>query len=271
MVRRQVRSRLRGAGCDYPIYGPTDYLTPGELKHIRATYAAEVTLVDRWVGRLIEKIEDLGLLEDTLVILTTDHGFFHGEHGWIGKSHITPEWSRSIQLYEEVAHIPFILYFPGMEPRREGTLIQPPDIMPTFLELAGAPDPGTTHGRSLVPILEGKTDRVRDLTVTSPAIIRGAGGGIRATITAEEWSFICAGKPPAGEDYVTREVDGLVKRVRAEEEVASELYYLPEDPHQEHDVIAQHPDVAADLRARYVALLEEVGTREGIVAPWRGQ
>jgi len=258
-----------GEEVNYPVYGPTDYLTPAELKHARALYAAEVTLVDRWVGRLLEKIKDLGLLEDTLVIFTTDHGFYHGEHGWIGKSHITPEWSRSVQLYEEVAHIPFILCLPGAEPRREQAFIQPPDLMPTFLELASAPDPGTMHGRSLVPILEGNADHLWDFTVTSPTIIRGAGGGVRATITTDEWAFICAGKPPAGEEYVSREVDGLAKRVRAEEAVSSELYHLPTDSHQERDVIAEHPDVAAELRARYVSFLEEVATKQEYVAPWR--
>jgi len=258
-----------GEEVNYPVYGPIDYLTPDELKHARALYAAEVTLVDRWVGRLMDKIEDLGLLDDTLVIFTTDHGFYHGEHNWIGKSHITPEWSRSIQLYEEVAHIPFVLHFPGAEPRRERAFTQPPDIMPTLLELAGAADPGTVHGRSLVPVLEGKADHLWDVTVTSPTIIRGAGGGVRATITTDEWAFICAGRPPAGEEYVTREVDGLAKRVRAEETVPSELYHLSTDPHQERNVISEHPDVAAELRARYVRFLEEVGTCEEYVAPWR--
>ncbi|MEA3346330.1 MAG: sulfatase [Chloroflexota bacterium] len=257
-----------GEEVKYPVYGPTDYLTPDELKHARALYAAEVTLVDRWVGRLLEKIEDLGLLEDTMVIFASDHGFLHGEHGWIGKSHITPEWSRNIQLYEEVARIPFIIHFPGAEPHREQAFIQPPDIMPTLLELAGAADPGTMHGRSLVPILEGEADSLRDFAVTSPTIIRGAGGGVRATITTDEWSFICAGKPAGGE-YVTREVDGLAKRVRAEEVVSSELYHLPSDPHQEQDVIAEHPDVASELRARYVAFLEDMGTREEYMGPWR--
>jgi len=259
----------KGEEVNYPVYGPTDYLTPDELKHVRALYAAEVTLVDRWVGRLLERIEDLGLLENTLVTFTTDHGFYHGEHAWIGKSHITPEWSRSIQLYEEVARIPLIVYFPGAEPRREHAFTQPPDVMPTLLELAGAPDPGTMHGRSLVPLLEGRTDRLWDFCVTSPTIIRGAGGGVRATITTDDWAYICAGKPPVGEEYVTREVDGLAKRVRAEEAVPSELYHLLSDPHQKRDVIAEHPNVAVDLRARYVRFLQELGTKEEHVAPWR--
>jgi arylsulfatase A-like enzyme len=258
-----------GEVVNYPVYGPIDYLTPEELQHARALYAAEVTLVDRWVGRVLEKIEDLGLLGDTLVILTTDHGFYHGEHHWIGKSHITPEWSRNIQLYEEVAHIPFIVYFPDAEPRRERAFIQPPDIMPTFLDLAGAVDPGTMHGRSLVPLLTGAADHLRDMAVTSPAIIHGAGGGVRATVTTDEWSFICAGRPTVTKAYTTREVDGLNKQVQTVEAASSELYHLRTDPRQERDVIAQYPDVAAELRARFTQFLEDLGTDGDLIVPWR--
>ncbi|MCD6336261.1 MAG: sulfatase, partial [Candidatus Latescibacteria bacterium] len=63
-----------GEEVNYPLYGPCDYLTRAELKHARAMYAAEVTLVDRWIGMLLQKIEDLGLFENTMVIVTTDHG-----------------------------------------------------------------------------------------------------------------------------------------------------------------------------------------------------
>ena len=96
----------------------------------------------------------MGLFRNSLVILTTDHGFYHGEHGLIGKSHITPEWSRYVPLYEEVAHIPLIVHYAGCAHRHEQALVQPPDLMPTFLELAGAPDPGTMHGQSWLPLLE---------------------------------------------------------------------------------------------------------------------
>jgi arylsulfatase A-like enzyme len=258
-----------GEEVTYPLYGPSDYLSADELKHMRALYAAEVSLVDRWVGRLLLKISDMGLLKDTLVVLTTDHGFLHGEHGWTGKLHITPEWSRNIQLWEEVAHIPFIVHYPGADPRREEALAQPPDLMPTFLELARAPAPGSMHGRSLVPLLEGRPQAVRDFAVTSPSIINGAGGGERVTITTDEWSFICAGYPSATGDYTSLAVDGLPKQVRAEQVVPSELYHLPTDPKQAHNVIASHPDVVAELRARFVRFLEALGTAPELVAPWR--
>ena len=258
-----------GQDVSYPLYGPTDYLTPEELKHLRALYAAEVSLVDRWIGRLLDKIEDLALLEDTLIIVTTDHGFYHGEHDWTGKLWITPDWSRNIQLYEEVAHIPFIAHFPGLSPCRPKAFVQPPDLMPTFLELAGAADPGTMHGRSLVPVLQGSSDHVRDLAVTSPSIIDGVGGGERVTITTEEWSFICAADPRAQEGYISLAVDGLPKRMRIDEPVPSELYHLATDPGQERDVIDEHPVVAADLRRRFARFLERTDTAEELIAPWR--
>jgi arylsulfatase A-like enzyme len=149
--------------------------------------------------------------------------------------------------------------------------VQPPDLMPTFLDLAGAPDPGTMHGRSLVPVLRGASDRVRDFCVTSPSIIDGAGGGERVTITTDEWSFICAADPRAQQGYISLAVDGLPKRMRIDAPVPSELYHLATDPGQTQDVIDEHPDVAAELRSRFVRFLAETGTCEQLIAPWRNR
>ncbi|MDI7274655.1 MAG: sulfatase [Anaerolineae bacterium] len=258
-----------GPEVTYPVYGPCDYLTPAELRHARALYAAEVTLVDRWVGRLLEKIEDMGLLENSLVVLTTDHGFYHGEHGLIGKVHITPEWSRYVPLYEEVARIPLIVHFPGCEARREQALVQPLDLMPTFLEIAGAPDPGTMHGRSFLPLLEGRPTAWRDYAVTSPTIIHGAGGGTRPTVTTDEWSFICAGTVRDTGEFESRAVDGLPKRGRADEAFPSELYHLATDPAQQHDVADRHPEVVRALREEFVRFLKRLGTARRLIEPWR--
>ena len=259
----------QGEEINYPVYGPCDYMTAEELKHARALYAAEVTLVDRWVGRLLARIEDMGLTNDSLIVLTTDHGFYHGEHGLIGKSHITPEWSRYVPLYEEVAHIPLVVHYPGCDARREQAIVQPPDLMPTFLELAGAPDPGTLHGRSLVPILERRSVPWREFAVTSPSILHGAAGGVRPTITTAEWALVCAGSPPDSGEFESRAVDGLAKREKAGEVFPSELYRLPDDPQQAHNTVDQHPQTAAELRQRFVAFLQDLGTRPELIEPWR--
>ncbi|MFC6726299.1 sulfatase, partial [Halobium palmae] len=97
-----------------------------ELEHTQALYAAMVVLVDRWLGRLLDTMGDLGLWEDTLVIFTTDHGTFNGDHGRIGK----------LQTHEHDAlgHIPFIAAHPehGHGERRD-QLVQLVDIYPTVL------------------------------------------------------------------------------------------------------------------------------------------
>ncbi len=68
-----------------PRYGRPDYMSATERDHVRALYAAQVTLVDRWVGRLLEKIETLGLDRNTLIIYLSDHGHLFAEHGLQGK------------------------------------------------------------------------------------------------------------------------------------------------------------------------------------------
>jgi len=268
-VRKYADPEYDGPIISYPVYGPTDYLTEAELQHCRALYAAELTLVDRWVGRLLERIEDMGLLSDTVVVFTTDHGFYHGEHGLIGKSHITPEESRYVPLYEEVAHIPLIVSYPGVAPRRESAFVQPVDLMPTLLDLAGAPSPGTTHGISIAPLFRGGSMQTRDFAVTAPSIIHRGAGGCRVTLTTDEWAFVCAPSTQGQGEIMDRAVDGHAKRERKGLQVASELYDLTSDPRQEKNVIDQHPEVVADLRVRLVDFLESVNTAPELVEPWR--
>lgn len=141
-----------------PRYGWADIMTEPELRHMRALYAAEVTMVDRWVGLLLDKIEQLGLLENTLLIFTSDHGTLLGEHGVVGKP-----WAAlgaDPNLYDELARIPLIVYMPRakMSGTRLDTLVQPVDLFPTILEAVGLGEriPADVHGRSLLPLLRGE-------------------------------------------------------------------------------------------------------------------
>jgi arylsulfatase A-like enzyme len=74
----------------YPRYDRWEkFMTEKELQHCRNLYAGEVSLVDRWIGFLVERVQDLGLLDDTAIMVTSDHGFYLGEHKHIGKSIMT--------------------------------------------------------------------------------------------------------------------------------------------------------------------------------------
>jgi arylsulfatase A-like enzyme len=239
---------------------------------MRALYAGEVTLVDRWVGRLLAKIEDLGLFDNTAIIFTTDHGFYHGEHNLTGKSIILEEknYHGLAPLYEEVAHIPLIVRLPDAKKGwRCNAFVQPPDIMPTILDLVGAEDPGTMHGRSYLPVLKGEMSSIRDFTVTSSAIIYGPVAGQRITVTNGEWSLIYAGNQEEVKGSAfTSIVDGIRREQHPLGEVRSELYYIKEDPRETVNLIDERRDIAIEIHRRLLEFLKSIGTQEKYLKFW---
>lgn len=102
-------------------------------------------MVDRWFGRFLERLQDLGLADDTAVIVCSDHGTYLGAHGQVHKAQ---------PLYEEVARIVWMMKLPRgrWAGKRIPALVQPPDLMPTVLELAGIACPETVQGKSLLPL-----------------------------------------------------------------------------------------------------------------------
>lgn len=119
----------------------TDFAT-----EVRKHYAACVSYADQQAGRLLDKLEELGVAKDTIVVLWGDHGWHLGEHAVWGKH----------TLFEESLHSPLIVRYPGMPAIGEKTnaIVESADIFPTLCELAGLEMPDFTDGRSLQPILE---------------------------------------------------------------------------------------------------------------------
>lgn len=111
-------------------------------------YMKTVKSLDDNVGRVLDYLEEKDLLKNTLVVYTSDQGFYMGEHGWFDKRF----------MYEESMRTPLVMRLPdGFDRRGDITeLVQNIDFAPTFLELAGVRIPDDMHGVSLVPLLEGK-------------------------------------------------------------------------------------------------------------------
>jgi arylsulfatase A-like enzyme len=155
----------------HPNYGPASAYSDAELRNLRAHYCAEAEMVDRWIGRVLQKIDDLGLWDNSIVVFTTDHGFSIGEHARAGKSNLCPEDSRNFPIYPEVAHTPLMITAPGIEGDREiDALLQPPDLVPTLFELAGVEvePPEPFHGVSFAPMLRGEPQKPpRDFAITA--------------------------------------------------------------------------------------------------------
>ncbi|MEA3403651.1 MAG: sulfatase [Armatimonadota bacterium] len=255
-----------GERVTYPVYGRTDYISERELEHMRALYAAEVTLVDAWVGRLIERVEELGLTDDTAIIYTTDHGFYHGEHGWTGKSFIWQGGSADMPLYSEVARIPLLIRLPqGERARRLQCFAQAPDIMPTILDLLGVDTPETVQGTSLVPVMLGGRDHTRPLAVSTPSLAIAPSGGRPTTIVEGGWALVYYGAPDGPlMDHLQRDVDSIPRHaeVPTGRVPEPELYDLAHDPEQKYNVYAENRDIAVKLHADHVHLLESLGMSE---------
>lgn len=131
---------------DWPNYAPVDMEEEGQeaIDHIRKCYAACVTRADKWLGKLLDKMDQYNMWEDTAVILTTDHGYLLGEHGY---------WAKNYMFdYNELIHIPLMIYHPGEanNGKRISALTAAIDIAPTLMDMHGASPMSNIHGKSLM-------------------------------------------------------------------------------------------------------------------------
>ncbi len=213
-------------GCVAP--SKTDGLTDEEFRMIRAAYAGEVTLVDRWVGHLLDALRETGRMDDTLIIFTSDHGCMMGEQGQIHKG--------TARLRNQVTHVPLLVRHPGGQARGERVagFCQHQDIMPMALGILGEPAPDRVLGRDIWPQALGQGG--------APEWVVSA-FCFHSCIRTEQWNYI---RPwiDMSADEVGRW--GLYGAVGAGEE----LYDLAADPQELTNVAGAHPDVTADLARR---------------------
>jgi arylsulfatase A-like enzyme len=217
-------------------------LAPG-LHHRNATYAAMVRSLDESVGRLLDRLEERGLGDRTVVVFTSDNGGFVNEFQGQRVTDNFPLRSGKGSLYEGGVRVPLIVRWPGVTPSaavcREPVAIA--DLFPTLLEVCNGgdrPGPGDLDGLSLTPLLSDPAAHLsRDALffhyphyypTTTPVSAVRAGG----------WKLL---------EYF--------------EDDHVELYHLDDDPGESRDVAADRPDKADDLRRRLHAWRESVGAR----------
>lgn len=205
-----------------PVPGPVEgYMTEAELEHTRALYAGEVTYVDAWIGVLLDRMKDLGVYDNSLIVFMSDHGIVRKARPW---------------NYEELAHIPWLMRHPdGLgHGQRISSFIQPPDLMPTLLAMLGLPRTLTLPYtgaereltvRSLLPLLTGEVESIRDVAVT-------AHYGKQWSLRTAQWTYLY-------------NLDGS----------SPELYDRQADPREQHDLWPANQAVgdALELRLRRFA------------------
>ncbi len=246
-------------------------LTLEKVKKAHETYCGEITMVDTWVGHLLRLIENMGLMDKTAIIFTTDHGFLFGEDGGhFGKSVYVSDsgdaasgwnvpgvgWSHD-PLYEEIIHIPLLVYVPGVEAGVYNKLTSAVDVMPTVLDILGQDIPEFVEGESLL-------SKIHD-----------------ASLPGRE--FVISGKPFNNPGEPVKYVDNILRRAKvhavstlttpdwsllyAVEQGKSELYNLASDPGQETNVILDHQDVARDLHQYIVKFMRDTNVPSRLLEP----
>lgn len=144
----------------WPAYGRVDEgrskLTERQLAFVRAQFAGKITMVDRWLGEVLDTLDREQLWDDTMVIVTTDHGHYLGEHGWVGKP--------DAPFYNVLAQTPLLVWHPD-NPNpggRTNALTSAVDLYATILEVLDAEPTPNIHSRSLMPVIAGGHEHHRD-------------------------------------------------------------------------------------------------------------
>ena len=213
--------------ADFPLprVGPGESVVPHAAdwpaerwRKIGAYYAALCAEVDDAVGRILAELDALGLADDTIVVFTSDHGDYLGDHGRLAKG---------MPGHDCITRVPLVVRYPGRVPagRRVAGLVEAVDVSATILDYCGVERPAFVQGRSLRPLLEGATDAGRDDVLTE--LFDPAGPSEACLRTASHKYYCHSGG---------REM----------------LWDLSADPDEFHDVSADpaHAAALSDLRGR---------------------
>ena len=152
----------------YNLIGLFSHLHDKEvLKRQIAIYYSMISLMDKYIGIILDKLDELGLTEITLILFTTDHGHLYGHHGLINKGPFS---------YEDMIKIPWIASFPGHIPAAKiSSAIQSTvDIMPTILDYCGIRIPDGVAGKSQKDVWNARKDGVRDYAICEHNLERGS-------------------------------------------------------------------------------------------------
>lgn len=197
-----------------------------DIEYLTDAYDAELRTAFDGALRLLDRFDD----EPYVALVTSDHGEELHDHGGLGHGHT---------LFEEGVRVPFVLLGPALTRTEIATPVSLVDVLPTFLELAGAPPAGAIAGRSLVPILRGESTPARDLLLESGGVLLTMRGIVRGTM---KYGYI---------------VDPPVER----------LIDLSADPAEREDLVPIQPEVAAGLRADLDRALDAAAARRPAPMP----
>lgn len=191
----------------------------------RARYDAGVAEMDFYLSQLFDKLKQDGLWDNTLIVLTADHGESLGESGF---------WDHGYTMLQTNLHVPLIMRYPGVLPagRSVYTTVSLMDVAPTLYEMLRVPFDQNIQGRSLVDVIAGT--KPQPVTVFADAIKVGPR---QLVVVDGRWKLIAMSIPN------TNKIRQL-------------LFDIEADPTEQHELSAEHPDIVKRLRDKLVQQLE---------------
>ena len=191
-------------------------LSRAAMRRVRNLYAAELAMVDTWLGLFLGRLEQLGLMQNTLIVLLSDHGVLLGERGEVGKT--------EDQMHREITRVPLLIRDPAGRGagRTSDYFASTHDIAPTVLSMLGRPVPRAMDGVDLSVLLRGRAPPRRRIFTASYGRWVSAGDG--------RWLLICDNR-------------GAKKR----------LYDTRRDPGERRNVASRHPAVVRRLWRQVIA------------------
>jgi arylsulfatase A-like enzyme len=218
-------------GKDYIFGNPPVNASKKELERIKALYFGEVTLVDKWLGYFLDKLDELGLRQETIVMILSDHGTQLLDHGRFhkGQDELHP---FNTQIIWSIRHPD------GPTDEHFTTFVQSHDVMPTILHLLDIPY-ANAEGENVWQLVTHEKEQIRDHVVigwcgsTGYNFSSGPAQG-RVSVRDKEWNYICA---VGGEDQ------------------KAELYNYATDTDEKNNIVSEYPDIVKLERKRVEAVL----------------
>ncbi len=220
--------------CWVHFYDPHDPYDPPEpyaSTYAQNRYDGEIAYMDQSVGKLLAKLDELGVSDRTLVIVTGDHGEGLGEHD---------ELTHGMFLYSTTQHVPLLIRVPGGKQRRISGIVRHIDLAPTVLDLLGLPPSTAMQGSSLIPVINGTETSHRTAYAESLYALHHYGWSSLRSLTTDRYDFI--------------------------ESPKAELFDRRKDPGQLRNLIRDREPVASDLAEQLGAIVEQY-TRKDLEGP----
>lgn len=219
---------------------------PEDKPAIDALYDGELALFDAEIERTVRALDELGLRDNTVIIVSADHGEELLEHGFVGHA----STSRAGHLYDEIINVPFLICFPKkISPGFIRSQVRGIDVLPTVLDLLEIPLPSWIEGRSLMPVIRGRETAHRTAFIQTSRAGYGEPDPANVTdrirsVRTGEWK--------------------LIHHYYQENPTRFELYDLRTDSAEHHNVLAENPRIASELQQ---SLLQWILASEKAVPP----